>query len=52
MGSPWFQRFAVFVLVLVGLRIFFRWNVSIVGSVLVTLLVYGIMQVVESRRRS
>jgi hypothetical protein len=48
----WFSRLLVFVLVLVALRIFFRWNISIVGSVLVTLLVIVVMGMFESRRHS
>lgn len=49
MPTSWFGRLVVFVLVLVGLRVFFRWNISIVGSVLVTLLVYAIFSMFESR---
>lgn len=52
MPTSWFGRLLVFVLVLVALRIFFRWNISIVGSVLVTLLVYGVMAMLDSRNRS
>jgi hypothetical protein len=52
MPTSWFGRFLVFVIVLVGLRVFFRWNISIVGSVLVTLLVYVILSMFESRRRT
>lgn len=48
--STWFGRLAVFVLVLVGLRIFFRWNISIIGSLAVTLLVYVILEVMGSSR--
>lgn len=50
MPESWFGRLLVFVLVLVGLRIFFRWNISIVGSVVVTLLVYAVMALLESTR--
>lgn len=52
MPGSWFGRLLVFVLVLVALRIFFRWNISIVGSLLVTLLVYVVMAMLESRRGS
>jgi len=52
MPTSWFGRLLVFVLVLVALRIFFRWNISIVGSVLVTLLVYGVMAMFDSGNRS
>ncbi len=37
-------------LVLLFLRFFFRWNVSILGSLAVTLLVYVIFAVLDSRR--
>lgn len=50
MPTSWFGRLLVFVLVLVGLRVFFRWNISIIGSVLVTLLVYVVMAMLESRK--
>lgn len=49
MPTSWFGRLLVFVLVLLALRIFFRWNISIVGSVAVTLVVYLIMAMFESR---
>lgn len=52
MPTSWFGRLLVFVIVLVGLRVFFRWNISIVGSVLVTLLVHVILSMFESRRRT
>lgn len=51
MPTSWFGRLLVFVLVLLALRIFFRWNISIVGSVAVTLVVYLIMAMFESRGR-
>lgn len=42
MPSTFFGRMVVFVLVLLALRLFFRWNISIVGSVLLTLgITYG-----------
>lgn len=44
----WFRRLAVFVIVLVILDRFFGWNVSIVGSVLVTLVVHFILEALES----
>jgi membrane protein implicated in regulation of membrane protease activity len=47
--STWFGRMIVFVVVLLVLRFFFRWNISIVGSVLVTLLVYLVLAAFESR---
>lgn len=42
MPTTFFGRMVVFVLVLLALRLFFRWNISIVGSVLLTLAItYG-----------
>lgn len=42
MPTTFFGRMVVFVLVLLALRLFFRWNISIIGSVLLTLaLSYG-----------
>lgn len=40
----WFTRLAVFVVVLLVLDRFFAWNVSILGSLVATLLVYLVMQ--------
>ena len=50
MPTSWFGRLLVFVFVLLALRIFFRWNISIVGSVAVTLVVYLIMAMLEGRK--
>ncbi len=42
MPTTFFGRMVVFVLVLLALRLFFHWNISIVGSVLLTLAItYG-----------
>jgi hypothetical protein len=49
MPTSWFGRLLVFVLVLLALRLFFRWNVSIIGSLVVTLVVYAVMSMFESR---
>lgn len=49
MPQTWFGRVAMFVLVLVGLRVFFRWNISIVGSLVVTALVYLIANYLSRR---
>ncbi len=49
MPSTLFGRLAVFVLILVGLRALFGWQISIVGSLLVTFLVYAITGALESR---
>lgn len=51
-SSSWFQRLAVFVVVLVVLDRFLAWNVSIIGSLLATFLVYAIMRALETRRSS
>lgn len=34
---PWFRSLAILVLVLVVLKFFFRWNISIIGSVVLTI---------------
>lgn len=49
MPSTFFGRMVMFVLILVGLRIFFRWNISIIGSVLLTVLLYYVFGYIESR---
>lgn len=51
-SSSWFQRLAVFVVVLVVLDRFLAWNISIIGSLLATFLVYAIMRALETRRSS
>lgn len=48
--SSWFVRLAVFVVILVILDRFFGWNISILGSLLVTGLVYLVLQALEKRR--
>lgn len=50
MPKTWFGHIAVFVLVLVALRVFFRWNISIVGSLLATLLVYAVFSFLDRRK--
>lgn len=47
--STWFTRLLVFVVILVILDRFLAWNISIVGSLVVTLLVYIVMQAWERR---
>ena len=49
MPDTLFSRLVVFVLVLVGLRIVFGWQISILGSLAVTFLVYAITGALESR---
>lgn len=48
--SSWFVRLAVFVGILVILDRFFSWNISIVGSLIVTGLVYFVLQGLERWR--
>lgn len=36
MPTTFFGRMVVFVLILLALRLFFRWNISIVGSLVLT----------------
>ena len=48
--SSWFVRLAVFVVILVILDRFFSWNISIVGSLVVTALVYLALQALERWR--
>ncbi len=43
----WFTRLAVFVVVLLVLDRFFSWNISILGSLLATAIVYLIMRTLE-----
>ena len=38
MQKSWFGSLAVFVLVLVVLKFFFGWNISIIGSVVLTII--------------
>lgn len=49
MADTLFSRLVVFVLVLVALDVFFGWQVSILGSLAVTFLVYAIVSALESR---
>lgn len=48
--SSWFFRLAVFVVILVILDRFFSWNISIVGSLVVTGLVYLALRALETWR--
>lgn len=49
MPTTWFGRLVVFALVLVGLKVFFRWNISIIGSLVLTVLLYFVFQLFEKR---
>lgn len=42
MSSPLFRQVAIFVAVLVALRALFGWQISIVGSLVVTAIVYAV----------
>lgn len=44
-----FKSFGVFLLVLVVMKFFFRWNISIIGSVVLTVIVWAIMSFVSKR---
>lgn len=48
--SSWFVRLAVFVVILLILDRFFSWNISIMGGLLVTVLVYVVLQALQKRR--
>lgn len=47
----WLSHLAVFVLVLAGLKFFFGWNISIIGSVVFTLIFGVIFAIIAQRRR-
>ena len=44
-----FKSLGVFVLILIGLKFFLGWNISIVGSVLLTIVLSVVMSVVNKR---
>ena len=43
------RNFGIFVLVLVVMKVFFRWNVSIVGSIVLTIIVWAVISAVNRR---
>ena len=45
----WLAHLAVFILVLAGLKFFFGWNISIIGSVVLTL-IFGVIFALMDRR--
>ena len=49
MQKSWFGSLAVFVLVLVVLKFFFGWNISIIGS-LVFSVIFGLISALFTRR--
>ncbi|MEE8486350.1 MAG: hypothetical protein V3S38_07380 [Acidimicrobiia bacterium] len=44
-----FKSFGVFLLVLIVLKFFLRWNVSIIGSIVLTIIVWFAMSFVNKR---
>jgi len=48
-GNQAFKSLAVFVLVLVVLKFFFGWNISIIGSVVLTIVLSVVMSAVNRR---
>ncbi len=48
-GKQAFKSLAIFVLVLVVMKVFFGWNISIVGSVVLTVVLSLVMSVVNRR---
>ena len=45
----WLAHLAVFVLILVVLKFFFGWPISIIGSVVLTLVLSGVSAVINRR---
>lgn len=43
------MHMAVFILVLAGMKFFFGWNISIIGSVVFTLVFAGIFALIDGR---
>ncbi|MDK1009550.1 MAG: hypothetical protein QGM46_04615 [Actinomycetota bacterium] len=44
-----FKSFGVFLLVLIGLKFFLGWNISIIGSVVLTVIVWFALSFVSKR---
>lgn len=44
-----FKSLAVFLLVLISLKFFLRWNISIIGSVMLTVIVWFVMSFLDRR---
>ena len=49
MGRSWIGSLLVFVLVLAVLKFFFGWNISIVGSVVLTVILSGVFALLNRR---
>lgn len=47
----WLGSLAIFVLVLAVLKFFFGWNISIVGSVVLTLILSVVFALIDRARR-
>lgn len=45
----WLAHFAVFVLVLVVLKFFFNWPISIIGSIVASLVLTGMFALMDRR---
>ncbi|VAW04037.1 hypothetical protein MNBD_ACTINO01-1484 [hydrothermal vent metagenome] len=43
------RNFGIFVLVLVGMKVLFRWNISIIGSIVLTIIVSVVISAVNRR---
>ncbi|MDX1468781.1 MAG: hypothetical protein R3258_05530 [Acidimicrobiia bacterium] len=52
MGSGLFRQVAIFVAVLVALRLLFGWQISVVGSLVVTAIVYMATAALSPDRRA
>lgn len=49
MQRSWFGSLAIFVLVLVVLKFFFGWNISIIGSVVLTIILSVVFALINRR---
>ncbi|MGI9643291.1 MAG: hypothetical protein ACR2N9_10955 [Acidimicrobiia bacterium] len=49
MGRSWLGSLAIFVLVLAVLKFFFGWNISIIGSVVLTVILSGVFALINRR---
>jgi len=43
------RNFGIFVLVLVGMKVLFGWNISIIGSIVLTIIVSVVISAVNRR---
>ncbi|MCL1593626.1 MAG: hypothetical protein M3132_04645 [Actinomycetia bacterium] len=49
MQNQAFKSLGIFVLILIGLKFFLGWNISIVGSVVLTIVLSVVMSVINRR---